>query len=126
MRVTFDVRMPPSANSIWRSRRMPSGRLSVYRSASYQKWIKEAGLEWLRQKPNGYKTCEGPFEATIILWAKSERFDPDNRIKPFLDLAKSVGIILDDSAKYCKGITTRLGSSLDAPCGARLIIEPLK
>ena len=126
MTLIFDVRMPPSANSIWRSRRMPSGRLSVYRSASYQKWLKEAGQEWLRQKPRGHKTWEGQFEVTIILWAKSERMDPDNRIKPFLDFAKSAGLIMDDSAKFCRSVTTRLGSSIDAPSGARLIINPIK
>ena len=125
MRVKFDVRMPPSANSIWRSKRMPSGRLAVYRSVFYTKWLKEAGLEWMAQRPKGFQTIDSPFEATIILWPKTQhRMDPDNRTKAFLDFAKHAGMIMDDSSKYCRGITTRIGSSEDAPAGARLIIEP--
>lgn len=126
--LAIDLPWPPSANRIWRSRRnKKSGKLSVYRSPNYTRWQKQAGLEWMVQKPKGFQILGGKFRAWIVLcpppnlWGR--KWDKDNRVKALFDILQSLSIIQDDS--LCHQHEVRLGEPAEAPMGARIILRPL-
>jgi Holliday junction resolvase RusA-like endonuclease len=123
-RIAVDFPFPPSINTVWRGT-IRRGRLAIHRSDTYKKWQKQFGLEWMAQKPRGFKTIDGPFRATIIICPPTKRkLDLENRIKACLDAAQLFGIIKDDA--NCKRHTAWFGDPEEAPSGARLIIEPIK
>lgn len=95
----------------------------MYRSKPYMRWLKEADVQWLVQKPRGpFKTIEGPFKARIMLSRPDRRSrDCDNFIKVPIDWAQHAGIIKNDK----NSLETRSGWVTDeeAPMGARLVIS---
>lgn len=100
----------------------------VYPNPTYIRWQKQAALEWLTQKPRGFKTLDKPFTATLVLcpprnlWRK--RWDRTNRTKATMDFCWKAGVVKDDS--LCVSHTVRSGEPKEAPTGARLIIVPVK
>ena len=108
MRLEISLPMPPSMNALWRSRRGGGGgRVRVYRDPRYTRWLRDAGVHWLQQRPPGFETIPGPFEATIQLGKLRLNADADNRIKPTLDALEQMGVVAND--KFCRRITVERG-----------------
>jgi len=122
--IAIDLPFPPSVNRVWRSRRL-NGRVIVHRSTTYTKWMKQAHLEWMAQKPPGlFKTIDQGFKYTLILSRPDRRRrDSRNYDKAVLDWAQHAGLIKDDSLALDSRI--RWGLDEEAPMGARLIIKTL-
>lgn len=76
--------LPPSANRLWRNNRL---------SPEYREWKQTAGWEAKTQLV-GISPIKGKFSATIEV--PENRRDPDNNIKPVLDLCQAVGAIEND------------------------------
>lgn len=122
--VTFDCPLPPSVNNIWRHRRLSNGKLIVYPSVTYQKWKREAGWEWTRQRPKNFRQIHGHFQAIVTIAPFHKRkLDLDNRIKGLFDLLQAVGAIADDA--NCRRYTHQWGEREDAPMGCRILIQPI-
>jgi Holliday junction resolvase RusA-like endonuclease len=95
-------------NQIWRSRRGGGGgRPRVYRDPRYTRWLRDAGNQWLTQRPKGFVTIEGPFEVIIQLGKLRINADADNRIKPTLDALQQMGVVAND--KFCRKISIERG-----------------
>ncbi len=113
--ITIDVPFPPSANAIWRS---PNGK--VFKSKSYNRWLKEAKLQWMMQKPRlSPKSLPGFYKLDAVFYPPDKRErDLGNLEKACSDFAQTVGVIAND----CKAREIHLiwGSSTEAPLGARL------
>jgi len=119
MEIQLDLPIPPSVNEIWRS-----GKRHVYRSDAYNDWQRNADKIVLGQRHWRNKKIPQKFTALLIL--DEARLNPasdgDNRLKAPLDYAKRLGIIIDDSITYCREGRWILGTSENAPQGARLIL----
>jgi Holliday junction resolvase RusA-like endonuclease len=79
------------------------------RSKEYNRWIDEAGLELMRQRP---KRHEGPVSIKIVASPPHARKrDLDNLLKASLDLLVAHAIIVDDSTDYLKTLSISLGNA---------------
>jgi Holliday junction resolvase RusA-like endonuclease len=89
--IAFDLPLPPSVNSIWRS-----GRGRVYRSPKYKAWRKAAGWELVAQRP---PRLAGEVNVSIAAGQSDRRRrDLDNIAhKGVLDLLTAHQVIEDDS-----------------------------
>jgi len=79
--------LPPSANRIWR---MSNG--VQHKSGEYKTWLRDAGIMVARQA--GGDRCPYLFEVRITL--PPTRRDPDNSLKPTLDLLQACGVVAND------------------------------
>ena len=95
------VPIPPSVNSMYANRRV-RGKRGRRKSKRYLAWQDHAGKEIMIQRP---KAIKGKFR--VFLTMPKVRADPDNLIKPVLDILKNMGLIEDDSQAYCVGITVQ-------------------
>jgi Holliday junction resolvase RusA-like endonuclease len=84
---------PPSTNRLFGVSR---GRRR-YKTAEYSAWIDLAGREILAHRPRP-KPIEDKFR--IYVTCGPIRGDPDNLMKPTLDLLVAHGLIRDDRAAY--------------------------
>lgn len=87
---TFMLPMPPSVNALWANSKS-GGR---FRTQRYDTWIREAGVEIMRQRPDKYA---GP--VTLLYEVQrptGRRFDLGNREKAVTDLLVSHRIIQAD------------------------------
>lgn len=117
--IVIDLPLPPSTNDIWTS----DYRGGVMRSKKYKAWLRHAGQEFIvwkaQHRIRTIDPLEGPFCA-LILFADTARGDVDNRVKPLLDFAQHVRLIVNDS--QC-----RFGAFTWAKVpGCRLFLEPGK
>jgi crossover junction endodeoxyribonuclease RusA len=111
--MTISLPFPPSANRLWRA-----GRGRIYLAARYKAWQKEAG--WLLQSQRPQKH-DGPVSIKIELTPPDKRRrDPDNRVKPLLDLLTAHQVIKDDSTDIVRVISVELDT--DGEPGARIEI----
>jgi crossover junction endodeoxyribonuclease RusA len=117
--ITVDLPYPPSANSIWRSKRNKYGKPAIFRSKAYEAWKRECMTLLMVQRPG---TLRGPFFATITLGVHKRRSnsDADNRIKPMMDLLQAAEVIEND--KFAERVTVQWG---EAPEGCRVLLEPV-
>lgn len=121
--IEIDLPIPISVNAIWRS-----NRGGVHRSEAYAKWQKEADALLLSQRGWRNKKITGKFTALLLLNERmmNQSSDGDNFMKAPLDYAKRIGLIVDDSIKYARQWTIKLGDDESAPCGARLILRSVE
>lgn len=127
--IELDLPLPPSVNEIWRGGR---GRQQLqhwhlYQSDAYKRWQREADKIVLGQRHWRNKKIPQRFTALLILNENMlpPNADGDNRLKVPLDYAKRLGLIIDDSIRYCRGGAWILGTAENAPHGARLILHEL-
>ena len=119
--IVLDLPLPISTNAIWRS-----DRGGVHKSAKYKAWIKSAGALYLTQKRR-IKPILGRFHATIILNEQMMRSNQDlDNIKCLMDIAKSFGLIVDDSIKYMRQFSVELGNDQTAPYGCKVILKSVE
>lgn len=118
--IEIDLPLPPSVNAIWRP-----GSYQFYQSRRYQRWVKEADALLYAQQKWRNKKLPGRFTCLLILNEDMMRsnMDGDNKLKVPLDYAKRLGLIVDDSIKYCRQWIIKLGDVESAPTGARLILR---
>jgi len=98
--IEFTVPMPPSTNALFAN--ASNGRI---KSRDYRNWIKEAG--WIVMAAR-VGCLFGPVSVEITL-PSNMRGDPDNRVKPILDLCVRLGLIRADTAKVVKSINVTTG-----------------
>lgn len=121
--ITLDFPIPPSLNRLWRSgKNRKTGKIIVYKSSIYNTWLKQFWIAWFENKPQGFRTIDGPFDAEILV-APSHKRDADNSAKATLDAAQRIGIIHNDS--QARRVIQEVVTPDRAPLGARLIIRPL-
>jgi Holliday junction resolvase RusA-like endonuclease len=120
MRLVIDWPLPPSTNRLWRVTRDWRGKVRVYKNPKYRAFQLSAGLQWMLQRPKGFKTIDEQFIVSIIICPKRKNRDLENNIKALLDTCQEVGVITDD--KNCTRHTAWLGDQNEAPLGARIII----
>lgn len=106
--ITLALPLPPSSNAIWRRH----GAI-MHKSNDYRRWLASARILCAEQ-------CAGDriplgFEARIVL--PVTRRDPDNSIKPTLDLLQSAGVIAND--KFLQ----RLVLEVDASRQGTMLVE---
>lgn len=89
----LDLPVPPSANRLHLPFRVKSGKRP--RTPQYRAWIKAAGGEILLQRP---RPITGKFR--LLLTCGVIRGDPDNLLKPTLDLLVAHRLVPDDRAAY--------------------------
>lgn len=111
--ITLMLPLPPSVNGMWAN--VPGkGRV---RTEEYSEWRRVALLEAAPQLA-GKRRIYGWFKATIHV-AMRRGGDLDNRIKPCLDICKSVGAIKDD-----KGLIALKVYLCRGPAGVRIHLAP--
>ncbi len=121
--ITLDFPAPPPINQIWRAgKNRRTGKTFVYKNPVYNSWLKQFWLAWYENKPEGFQTIEGPFDAEILVCPKRKR-DADASAKAVLDAAEQYLIICSDS--QCRRVTQELVGHDRAPLGCRLMITPL-
>lgn len=123
--IRIELPFPPSQNRLWRMGRHRRTRKRImYRSPHYLRWLKDADIQWLMQKPRGpFKTVEGAFKVHLKLSRPDRRSrDSDNYLKAPLDWAQRVQIIAND--KLSLESTVGWVTDEEAPMGAVLIITP--
>ena len=119
MRITVNLPLPPSVNSIWRFKTGGS-----YLSKQYQAWKKLAGQEWLLQIKNQPRGISGAYGAVLILVKPDKRRrDLDNHTKAIKDFAVQQGLVQDDS--FCEKLYVRWGTKKEAPLGAKMILRSI-
>jgi Holliday junction resolvase RusA-like endonuclease len=94
--ITVKLPLPPSLNNAFFN--LPKGGRAP--SRAYKQWMASAGWDLKAQRP---ASLLGPYEAHIILPKMPANSDPDNRVKPLLDLLVTHKITPDD--KHCRKIT---------------------
>lgn len=115
MTFAIDLPKPPSANAMWRH-----GRGRVYLSKEYKLWIDEcSGIFFSLGLNRGRVPIEGRFTSKIFI-REGLRLDPDNTIKPQLDLAQRLGVIAND--KNLRHLELGYG---DIGNDVRLVVEAL-
>lgn len=98
----YELTMPPSLNNMY-----PSGAGGGrYRSPEYDAWIRTATKELEAQRA---RPVVGRVEIAITLEDRAHRYDPDNRVKPLLDLLVKLGLIDGDSHKTVRKIVVQIG-----------------
>jgi len=92
---------PPSLNNMFINVR---GRGRV-KADAYTQWRNAAGWELLSQKAPRFT---GPVKVLIELCTPHKRrYDPDNRVKPVMDLLVEHRVIAGDTDKHIREITVR-------------------
>lgn len=86
--IVLNLPLPPSANRLWRKGR--GGQM--HKSQDYQVWLTAAGLEVAMQRAGD--SIPKHFHVRITL--PPTRRDPDNSLKPTLDLLQASGAIAND------------------------------
>jgi len=103
-RTSCEIGSPYSANQMY----VPIARGKMVKNAKYRKWIEENSKILL----NGIdKPTEFPVLIDILITANhnwSLKHDPDNCVKPVLDLLVSNGILPDDTNKYVESVNIRV------------------
>lgn len=100
---SIEIRLPfpPSVNTLFTNRR--GGRA---KTARYDAWITEAGVELMRQRPHRFLQ---PVKIDIQLGLPDKRLrDLDNTLKPIKDLLVKHGVIPDDSWKFVTALSVCL------------------
>ncbi len=94
--LTLELPMPPSVNSIWRSKTNPrSGKPSFYLDLKYKRWkLVAEGVYWTM---TGKTTFVGPVRVSVTLNEAKRRGDADNRLKAINDFLQRVGIVINDN-----------------------------
>ncbi len=99
-----------SANNMY----VPLSRGVMSKSRKYNKWI-ESNLPLV----NLSSPTEYPVKVEILLmvnYAWTRKNDPDNYIKPIMDLLVRAGVFPDDTNKYISGIEVRTLYLIGDPC----------
>ena len=115
--IILDLPMPPSVNAIWRHRRG-----HVYKTKTYNEWIREADAMILINRQYPREKITGPFEFCLYL-NRSFSGDGDNRIKACLDFLQSRQIVTND--KHCSKGTWEWVPAVEAPLGCRVHLRSL-
>lgn len=92
--LVFSIKMPPTANKIWRVRK---GSVP-YKSEEYRAWRTEAAWDIAAQR--GGNSIEGPCKVEISARRPRANADLDNRIKPILDALQDGGAFANDNAVH--------------------------
>ena len=97
--IEYTLPWPPSANNLF------VGRHRRHVSRAYKCWRHHAGLSMRVQR---VPAITKPAAIEIILTPPDRRRrDCDNLAKPIVDLAVSMGVLIDDSRRYVKSIAIR-------------------
>jgi Holliday junction resolvase RusA-like endonuclease len=101
------IPVPPSVNGLWRATRK-AGRVRVYRSAAYTRWIDQA----VPLLAAGLPVAVSPVGVSLVVrpgkgW-RCDR-DLDNCLKATLDAVRHAGRIPDDSAAFVRRVSCELG-----------------
>lgn len=104
MRKNFcQIGKPFSANQMY----VPIARGRMAKSAKYRKWIEENSIHLeCMTEPKKY-----PVEIDVLILANHQwtmKNDPDNCLKPILDLLVNNGIIPDDTNQYVESVKARV------------------
>jgi Holliday junction resolvase RusA-like endonuclease len=111
--ISLSLPMPPSVNSLWRSRRI-GNKVSVYPSPRYATWKRVADNALLAKGKRRPKGVKGNFEAVVTLNDAKRRGDADNRMKALMDWLQRSGLIENDS--LADKITVGWGPTNGAGC----------
>lgn len=109
--------MPPSTNNMFVN---VAGKGRV-RSQEYKGWAKAAG--WI-VKAQRIRKFDVP--VTVRIEVNNPRglgFDIDNRIKAVLDILVSTEVIVDDSAKWVRGIEIKV---MDSGAECVVVVEAIQ
>jgi Holliday junction resolvase len=110
--VRIALPLPPSANNMFVNVR-GKGRV---RSENYKSWSRTAGLLIRAQRPGRFDV---PVRVRIeVNHPRGLGFDIDNRIKAILDALVQYGLLIDDSAKWVRGVEIVVVES-----GAECLVE---
>lgn len=93
---------PFSCNKMY----VPIARGKMVKSKSYRKWIEENTKLLILSKPSSF-----PIVVDIMVMANdnwSNKNDPDNVVKPIMDLLVSSGVIPDDTNRYIESVGVRV------------------
>ena len=98
-----NIGKPFSANQMY----VPIGRGKMVKSAKYRKWIEDNSiyLEGMCE-PSKF-----PVEVDVLILANHQwtmKNDPDNCLKPIMDLLVSNGILPDDSNRFVESVKARV------------------
>lgn len=100
MAFLLTIPIPPSVNAMYTNRRGKDGKKRGRRkSKRYLAWQDHAQKEIMIQRARPVK---GRFK--IFISMPKVRADPDNLVKPILDVLKNMSLIQDDSQNFCSGI----------------------
>jgi len=110
--IYFICPRPPSINRLWRTTHK-GGKLRVYRSPQYTKWLEQFGKAWLLQKPRGFVSVDKPFSMSVTIYVGlKSRIDLDNVDgKGLLDACQRFGIITND--RLCRERHSRFETATD-------------
>ena len=117
-RLSFEY-LPPSVNHIWRHTRK-NGKPVTYRTVEYNTWANSVGYSLNRQSANQPKWST-PVYITLAMRRPRTNADVDNRIKGFLDLLQSQGVLTSD--KLVEGINAYWSRDLPEGVAAELVIS---
>lgn len=117
MKITLDLPAPPSVNRLWKiGKNKGTGKGRLYRSPEYTRWILEAGLVLLTQKPKlSPKGISGPYSMILRLKPKNSGLaDADNYLKATSDLLQAHNIIEND--RLCRKLLVLWDEKLPVAC----------
>lgn len=95
---------PFSANRMY----VPIARGKLVKSAKYRKWIE---LNSIKVKEDLSPATTFPVKVDILILANYQwtaKHDPDNCLKPIMDLLVSCGILPDDTNRYVESVKARV------------------
>lgn len=114
MTVTLELPTPPTVNNLY-----ANGKKGRYCTPRYLEWQEEAGWLIVSKKP---PRITGPVTINVELNSKV-RGDPDNYLKPLLDICVKFKLIEGDGPTIVRSVNASLSSALFK--GVRVIIEPV-
>lgn len=113
--IVIDLPIPPSVNK--------SRRINWAARKDVTKWVEQCDALFMVRKHDLRKQAIlGRYKITIIYDENKLRIDPDNGIKSLQDLMRRYALIVDDSKRFCRGISIEYG---EAPEGARVVLQPV-
>lgn len=115
--IILDLLPPPSVNRTRKMNWAAQPKIQAWKDA-VDKLLLAAWSGGKRPKP-----ITGKFEATIILSETATGIDLDNAPKQVLDMAKRLGLIVDDGKKYMRRVVIEWG---EAEEGCRLILKSVE
>jgi Holliday junction resolvase RusA-like endonuclease len=102
-RNSCNIGKPFSANQMY----VPVARGKMVKSAKYRKWIEDNSIHLGEMcEPSKF-----PVEVDVLILANHQwtmKNDPDNCLKPIMDLLVSNGILPDDSNRFVESVKARV------------------
>jgi Holliday junction resolvase RusA-like endonuclease len=96
----FVLTPPPSVNAMYYNVAGGGRR----KTRQYAAWIRGELKALLAQRAKPFEGC-----ATVTITLPKSKADPDNKIKPTLDLLVRAGVLKDDRSDYVSGVSVTVG-----------------